>query len=180
MFDPITRFQTFTKHWIYVSELGASRCHPLGVNMMKANREKFDRQNFQPLSPLCYNCPNILTISGQTVVFWSLNSNLQSKVVLVQAWRCAGVEMHSLNSALDQVSGQLYTPATLPPGGKKCLVASEEGAGWGPEPGWTIGRWQNSLAPCQKLNENLQLSSLWPSHYTNHIIIPPTHKQYTH
>jgi len=48
--------------------------------------------------------------------------------------------MHSLNSALDQVSGQLYTPATLPPGGKKCLVASEEGAGWGPEPGWTIGR----------------------------------------
>jgi len=92
--------------------------------------------------------------------------------------------MHSLNSALDQVSGQLHTPATIPPGGKKCLVASEDGARWGPEPGWALGRWQKSLAPCQELNENLQLSSLWPSHCINHTTIPPnsksSHEQYTH
>jgi len=31
-------------------------------------------------------------------------------------------------------------PSHFTPWGEKCLVASEEGAGWGPEPGWACGR----------------------------------------
>lgn len=148
------RFQT-NKHWIYVSELGAADAFHLEIVQSRlAMKRLTDRWNFQPLSPSWDNCPKILTISGQTVVFWSLNSNLQSKV-LVQAWRCGGIEMHSFKLSI--ISGKW--PASHP-GWKKCLVSCEQGAGWRPEPAWTLGRWQKSLTPCQELNESSVVQSV--------------------
>jgi len=54
--------------------------------------------------------------------------------------------MHSLNSALDRVSGQLHTPTTLHPEGKKCLVASAEGGWVGPRA--RLGTWEMTKISC--------------------------------
>jgi len=51
-------------------------------------------------------------------------------------WRVEVQSMHSLISALDGVSEQLYAPASLPPV-KEPLVPMEKEAGWAQEPVWT-------------------------------------------
>jgi hypothetical protein len=56
-------------------------------------------------------------------------------------WRVEVQSMHSLISALDGVSEQLYAPASLPPV-KEPLVPMEKEAGWAQEPVWT--RWRNN------------------------------------